>query len=72
MMPHSPRKYDAFDISSEASQLRNGVAVGNSDHILFNDGAFIQRLSHVVAGCTDEFDAAIISLMVRFRAREGR
>jgi len=63
---------DLFQVAAFANEILHGIAVGDADYILFNDGTIVENFCDVVAGCADELDAAFESLMVRARADEGR
>ena len=62
------REHHFFDVTSFLDEVVNGVAMVDADHILLDDGAVVQYLSHVVSGCSDQLDAPLKCLMVGLRS----
>ncbi len=61
-----------FQVAAFANEILDGIAVGNTDDVLFNDGTIVQNFGDVVAGCANQLDTTFESLMVRACADEGR
>ena len=65
------RKNDFLEVAAFADEVFDSVAVGDANYILFDDGTVVEDLGHVVAGCADQFNAALEGLMVGPGADEG-
>ena len=65
-------KDDFLEVAALADEVFHGVAVGDADHVLFDDGPIVENFSDVVAGCPDQLYAAFEGLMVGSGADEGR
>ncbi len=65
-------EYDFFEVATFADQVFDGVAMGDADYILLDDGAVVENFSDVMAGCTDQLYATLEGLMIWARANEGR
>ena len=65
MPGHRPGRRLTLHVGAPAGQVANGVFVGHTHDILFNDGTLIKVLCHVVGGGPDELDTAILCLLVR-------
>ena len=63
---------DLFEVAAFGDEGFRRVAVGDAHDILFDDGAGVELRRDVVARGADDLHAARESLMVRFRADEGR
>lgn len=61
---------DAFDVTAQAPQVVSIVAVIDPQDVLLYDRAGVQILGDIVGGCTDEFDTAVVSGLVRVGADE--
>ena len=61
----------AFNISAALFQVSGGAFVGDSFHILFDNGAFIQIGGGVMSGGADHFHAAFPSSAVGVAAHES-
>jgi len=61
-----------FEVAAFADEIFDGVAVGDADYVLLDDGAIVEDFGDVVAGGADELDAALEGLMVWTRSDEGR
>lgn len=61
-----------FEITAFANQISNGIAVIDTRNVLMDNRTFVKNRSGVMCGGSDEFNAALVGLMVRFAAREGR
>ena len=62
---------DFFDFAAFLCHGFGCVGVRHRQDTLGDDGAVIKNFRHEMGGCTDDFDAAIVSLAVRLRADEG-
>ena len=72
MQADGAREHDLFQIAALADQVIDGVAMGDADYILLDDGAVVENFSDVMAGCTDQLYATLEGLMIWARANEGR
>jgi len=61
----------AFAVSAEAGEVCGGVEVLYAFDFLVDDGSGVEVGGDVVAGCADEFDAALVGLLVGVCADEG-
>ncbi len=66
------RKNDFFEIAAFLHEVLEGIAVGDSDNVLLDNGAVVQDFRNVMSGCADQLDAALERLVVRLRADKGR
>ena len=62
---------DFFEILAEADQVFDGLAMGDTDDVLFDDRAFVEVGGDVVAGGSDDFYAAPVGGMIRTGTGEG-
>ena len=62
---------DFFEIAALADEVGDGLAVGDADDVLFDDGALVEIAGDVVAGGSDDFDAAGVGGVIGFCAGEG-
>ncbi len=58
MPPDSAGENEALEISAFLHEAGELVVLGDADDVLLDDGAFVQDFGDIVAGGTDEFDAA--------------
>src|SRR3984893_11194178 len=72
MVAYRPRQYPAFDIAALAHQIVGGIAMADALDVLVDDRAFIERTGDVMRGGADQFDAALMRLMVGPCALEAR
>src|SRR5512146_120967 len=72
MVAQAARQYRLLDIAPVAHQIVHRIAVVDAHRILFDDRPGIQLVGHVMAGRADEFDAALMGLVIRLRTDEGR
>jgi len=61
---------DPFAIAAEACQVGGGVEMVNTFHFLLDDWTGIEVRRYVVASGADEFDAALVGLVIWFCADE--
>lgn len=66
------RQNDAFDGPADPLQFADIIAVADALHVLLDDRAAVQHFRDVMGGCPDDFDAALISLGVRFASDKCR
>src|ERR1700704_3977173 len=72
MVTHRARQHPAFDIAALADEIVGHIAVADALDVLVDDRTLIERAGDVVRGGADQFDAALMRLMVRPRALEAR
>jgi hypothetical protein len=60
-----------FEVAAFADEIFYGVAVGDADYVLLDDGAVVEDFGDVVAGGANQFDPALEGLMVGARSDEG-
>ena len=60
MPAHRAREHYTLHVPPLFFQIREIVAVRNSGHVLLDDRPLVQRRGYVVAGCADEFHAALM------------
>lgn len=61
----------AFEVGALADQVLDGVAVVDAAGGLFDDRPGVEFIGDVVAGGADEFDAALVRVMVRLGTGKG-
>ncbi len=61
---------EPFAVAAEAEEVFGRVEVFHADDLLFDDGAFVELGSGVMAGCADEFYAAFVGTLVGVGADE--
>jgi len=66
-----PGEDDFFEVASLLDEVFDRIPVGDADDVLLDDGAVVEYLGNVVAGGTDEFDAALERLVIGFGTHEG-
>src|ERR1700759_5032889 len=72
MMAHRARQHAALDIAALADEVFGRIAVTDALDVLIDDRAFIEGTGDVMRGGADQFDAALMRLMVGPRALEAR
>ncbi len=63
---------DFFEVAAFTDEVFDSIAVGDADHVLFDDGTVVEDFGDVVAGGADQLYAAFEGLMVRAGTDEGR
>ena len=53
------RQHHFFQVCALLHQIIQFVTVRNARHVLLDDRAIIQYFCYVMAGCADQFDAAL-------------
>ena len=64
----SARKNDFFEVAALLHKVLERIAVRDSYDVLFDDGAVVQHLGHVMGGRADQLDAALKRLVMRLGA----
>ena len=72
MPAHGAGEHDALQIAPAGDQVLNLVAMRDASYFLFDDGTIVEHRGDVMAGGSDELDAALMGCVVRPRADEGR
>src|SRR5580704_11004370 len=60
-----------FKVAPSFHQVFKRIAMRDARDALFDDGAVVEDFSDIVRGGADEFYAALVGLMMGFRAYEG-
>ncbi len=60
-----------FDVLAVAHHVLRGVRMIDADDILLDDGALIELRGNVVAGGSDQFDPALVGLVIGLGAYEA-
>ncbi len=60
-----------FTVAAQTHQILGGVEVLHPFDFLLDDRAGVEFAGDVVAGCADEFDAALVGLAVGVGTDEG-
>src|ERR1700723_1758883 len=71
MMAHRARQHAALDIAAFADEILGRIAVADALDVLIDDRTFVERAGDVMRGGADQFDAALMRLMVGPRALEA-
>jgi hypothetical protein len=71
-MAHRARQHAAFDIAALAHQIFRRIAMADALDVLVDDRPLIERAGHVMRGGADQFDAALMGLMIGPCALEAR
>ena len=66
------RENNFLKIAAFADEVFNGIAVGDADYVLFDDGTVVEDFSDVVAGGANQLHAAQERLVVGLRADKCR
>ena len=61
---------DSFALAAEAGEIGGGVEMVHAFDFLFDNGSGVEFRGYVVAGCADDFYAALVCLLVWFCADE--
>ena len=72
MASYRSGKHEGFDIAANFGQLFRTKRVINTLNILLNDGALIQVSRHVMSSGANDFDATVVSLVIRLGTLEAR
>ena len=72
VIAHRLAKNASFDIMSLAHQVIRVVTMHDPLDILLNDRTLIQVAGDVVGRCANQFDAALVRLVIWFGALEAR
>ena len=59
MPAHGSGEDDFLEVAAFADEVVDGVAMGDADDILFDDGTVVEDFGDVVAGCSDQLNAAL-------------
>ena len=71
-MPADGAREDYFlKIAPFANEVFDGIAMGDAHDVLFDNWAVVEDFGDVVAGCADQFNAALEGLVIRSRTDEG-
>ena len=62
-------EHDGLEVAAAALEPRGVVAVGDGQHLLGDDRAFVELGRDVVRGRADHLHAALVRLRVRARPR---
>ena len=65
------RQHLAFGVAALRGEVVHCFGVVYTRHILFNDGAFVQVRRDIVGGGTNQFDTAVMRLVVGLGAFEA-
>src|SRR3984893_2590021 len=71
MIAYRARQDAALDITALANEIVGRIAVADALDVLVDDRALIEGTGDVMRGGADQFDAALMRLMVRPRAFEA-
>ena len=72
MMAHGAGQHAALDIAALAREVFRRIAVADALDVLVDDRAFVEVARDVMRGGADQFDAALMRLVVGPRALEAR
>src|SRR5438445_12069417 len=72
MMTHGARQHAALDITALADEIFGRITVAETLDVLVDDRALIERAGDVMRGGADQFNAALMRLMIGSRALEAR
>src|ERR1017187_4080052 len=64
MIAYRARQHAALDIAAFAHEIVGRIAMADALDVLVDDGAFIERAGDVMRGGADQFDAALMRLMI--------
>ena len=68
---HGTGQHITLDIRALDRQLLRTHAMIHPNDVLLDDGTLIEIRGDEMGGCADDLDAALVGLMVGFRALEG-
>ena len=66
------RQHGALDVGAQTHEIVDVVAVVHSHDVLLDDRPIVEFFCHVMRGCADEFDAALLGSPVGRCADERR
>src|SRR5258708_40190837 len=72
MIADRARQHAAFDIAALADEIVGRIAMADALDVLVDDRAFIEVAGDIMRSGADQFDAALMSLMIGPRALETR
>lgn len=72
MVAQASGQYRPLYIAPQSHQVVLITTMIHPDHVLLDDRPFIKILRHIVAGSTNQLDAAIIGFLVGVGADKGR
>ena len=72
MPAHGSRQHYLLQIAAFLEQVIEGIAVGNSNHILLDDGAIVEDFRNVMTGRADQLHTTRKRLMIRFGTNKCR
>jgi len=52
-------EHNLLQVAALLEQVVQGVAVGNADYVLLDDGAVVENVGYVVAGGSNQLDATV-------------
>src|SRR5712675_2396135 len=70
MMAHRARQHAALDVAALADEILGRIAMADALDVLVDDRALIEVARDVMRGGADQFDAALMRLVVGPRALE--
>jgi hypothetical protein len=68
---HGPGENQSLQFSPLTHHVFDRVAMRDSAHVLFDDGALVQLRRHIMGCGTNDLDPALLGLLVGARACEG-
>ena len=71
-MTHGARQHTALDVAALAHEIVRRIAVTDALDVLVDDWPLIEVARDVMRGGADQFDAALMGLVVRPRTLEAR
>jgi len=72
MIAHRARQHAALDVAALANQIVGRIAMADALDVLVDDRPLIKRAGDVMGGGADQFDAALMRLVIGPRALEAR
>ena len=72
MIINCPGKHNTLQVPTTANKIIHAVSVGNSDDILFNNGAFVKVFGNIVTRCPDNLYTPFISLFIWIASHKSR
>ena len=71
MVAYRARQHAAFDIAALADEIVGRIAMADALDVLVNDRPLIELTRDIMGGRADQFDAALMRLMIGSRALEA-
>src|SRR5439155_17030343 len=71
MVAHRARQHPALDIAALANEVLGRIAMADTLDVLVDDRALVERAGDIMRGGADQFDAALMRLMVGTRPLEA-